>query len=157
MNSVQFLQSLLDWLLADPAHVVVAASAIAALTPTPDPTSAAGKLYRIVDLLALNVLRAKDTGLPASPRPAAPAPSGKQSGFSAIAAAVAMAAAGALLTLAGCTLPATPLGTLESVATQDRIAAGKLALCTGSYRDTVKAMAADPQGLGTAIPALCGK
>ncbi len=62
MTVITFLQAILDWLQADPAHVVVAASAVAALSPTPDPGSVAGKLYKVIDLLALNVLQAKDSG-----------------------------------------------------------------------------------------------
>ena len=40
--------------------IVTAASAIAALTPTPRDDTWVGKAYRIVDWLALNVGRAKD-------------------------------------------------------------------------------------------------
>jgi hypothetical protein len=40
--------------------VVAAASAIAALTPTPKDDTWAGKFYKIVDWLALNVGKAKD-------------------------------------------------------------------------------------------------
>ena len=40
--------------------VVAAASAIAALTPTPKDDTWAGKLHKIVDWLALNVGKAKD-------------------------------------------------------------------------------------------------
>lgn len=40
--------------------VVAAASAIAALTPTPKDDTWASKLYKIVDWLALNVGKAKD-------------------------------------------------------------------------------------------------
>jgi hypothetical protein len=40
--------------------VVAAASAIAALTPTPKDNNWVGKLYKIVDWLALNVGKAKD-------------------------------------------------------------------------------------------------
>ena len=56
------LQSLVDWLLADPTHLVAIASALAAIIPTPAAQSNAGKLFQIVDLLALNVLHAKETG-----------------------------------------------------------------------------------------------
>lgn len=62
MNTIQFFNALLNWLLADPVHLTFAAGAIAALTPTPNPTTVQGKLYRIIDILALNVLHAKDTG-----------------------------------------------------------------------------------------------
>jgi len=40
--------------------IVTAASAIAALTPTPRDDTWVGKAYRIVDWLALNIGRAKD-------------------------------------------------------------------------------------------------
>ena len=40
--------------------IVTAASAIAALTPTPQDDTWVGKAYRVVDWLALNIGRAKD-------------------------------------------------------------------------------------------------
>ena len=40
--------------------VVAVASAIAALTPTPKDDTIVGKIYKVVDLLALNVGKAKD-------------------------------------------------------------------------------------------------
>lgn len=40
--------------------IVAAASAIAALTPTPKDDTVIGKAYKIVDWLALNVMKAKD-------------------------------------------------------------------------------------------------
>lgn len=64
MNTIQFLNAVVNWLLADPVHASVAASAIAAVTPTPSPNSPWGKLYKVLDVLALNVLHAKDTGVP---------------------------------------------------------------------------------------------
>jgi hypothetical protein len=74
MTTLQFFTGLLDWLLADPSHIVAAASALAAIIPTPDPATPLGKLYKLVDLFALNVLHAKETGMrPAAP-PAAPPP-----------------------------------------------------------------------------------
>lgn len=63
MNTIQFVMMIVNWVSADPSHVVVVASAIAALTPTPDPATNAGKLYRMLDLLALNFLHAKSTGV----------------------------------------------------------------------------------------------
>lgn len=42
---------------------VTLASAIAAATPTPAPGTFLAKLYSIVDLLALNIGKAKDKGL----------------------------------------------------------------------------------------------
>lgn len=40
--------------------VIALASAIAALTPTPKDNVYIASLYKIVDLLALNILKAKD-------------------------------------------------------------------------------------------------
>jgi hypothetical protein len=42
--------------------VVALASTIAASTPTPKKGSVLGKAYRIVDILALNIGKAKDKG-----------------------------------------------------------------------------------------------
>ena len=65
MNTVQFLMAIVNWLQADPSHVMVAASAIAMVTPTPDPKTPFGKIYKLVELLALNVLHAKESGVTA--------------------------------------------------------------------------------------------
>ena len=40
--------------------VIAAASGIAALTPTPRDDSVIGKIYRVIDLLALNIGHAKE-------------------------------------------------------------------------------------------------
>jgi len=40
--------------------IIAAASAIAALTPTPKDDTVIGKVYKIVDWLALNIFKAKD-------------------------------------------------------------------------------------------------
>ena len=42
--------------------VVAVASAVAALTPTPKDDTWVGRIYKVIDLLALNVGKAKDTG-----------------------------------------------------------------------------------------------
>lgn len=42
--------------------VVALASAVAAITPTPMDNSIVGKVYKIVDFLALNVFKAKQKG-----------------------------------------------------------------------------------------------
>ena len=40
--------------------VVAVASAVAALTPTPKDDNIVGKIYKVIDMLALNVGKAKD-------------------------------------------------------------------------------------------------
>lgn len=67
MNTMQFVQMILNWLQADPTHVWLAFAALSALTPTPDPNTPLGKLYKVVDVLALNVLHAKETGTAQTP------------------------------------------------------------------------------------------
>ena len=42
--------------------IVTASSMIAAMTPTPKDDIWIGKLYKVIDLLALNVGKAKNTG-----------------------------------------------------------------------------------------------
>lgn len=44
------------------AAIISLASAIAAITPTPKPGTPLAKVYGIIDFLALNVGKAKDTG-----------------------------------------------------------------------------------------------
>ena len=44
------------------AALVTLASAIAAVTPTPKEGTVLGKVYKIIDLLALNIGKAKDKG-----------------------------------------------------------------------------------------------
>ena len=46
--------------------IITAASAIAALTPTPKDDTFIGKAYKVVDWLALNVFKAKDKWLSCS-------------------------------------------------------------------------------------------
>jgi hypothetical protein len=65
MNTVQFFAALANWLLADPVHLTFAAGVVAMITPTPNPSTWAGKAYKILDIFALNFLKAKDTGLTA--------------------------------------------------------------------------------------------
>lgn len=64
MNTLQFLMTILNWLQADPTHVVAAAALLNSIIPTPDPTTPAGKFYKVLELLALSFLRAKETGVP---------------------------------------------------------------------------------------------
>jgi len=63
MTTIQFINAILNWLLADPTHTMIAASAIAAITPTPAANTVGGKAYKVLDLLALNFMHAKETGV----------------------------------------------------------------------------------------------
>lgn len=63
MNTMQFLNAILAWLQSDPSHLIVLASALAALTPTPAPNTTAGRIYKLLDLFALNFMHAKSTGV----------------------------------------------------------------------------------------------
>lgn len=51
-----FISDLVMWVTA----IVTVSSIIAAVTPTPKDDVWIGKLYKFIDLLALNVLKAKD-------------------------------------------------------------------------------------------------
>lgn len=51
-----------DQIIGALTSIVTGASALAALTPTPKDDSIIGKLYKIVDFLALNIGKAKDKG-----------------------------------------------------------------------------------------------
>jgi hypothetical protein len=66
MNTIQFLMAILNWMQADPSHLVVAASALAALTPTPAPNTPWGRAYKVLELLAINFMHAKETGVNAA-------------------------------------------------------------------------------------------
>lgn len=57
---IAYLVSNVDSIVAALTAVVAAASAIAALTPTPTDDSIAAKAYKVVDWLALNIGKAKD-------------------------------------------------------------------------------------------------
>ena len=57
---ITYLVSNVDSIVAALTTIVAAASAIAALTPTPTDDSLVAKAYKIVDWLALNVGKAKD-------------------------------------------------------------------------------------------------
>ena len=51
-----------EGLFAVVTTVIAAASAIAALTPTPKDDTWVGKAYKLIDWLALNILSAKEKG-----------------------------------------------------------------------------------------------
>jgi hypothetical protein len=65
MNTIQFLTAIFNWLQADPTHVVAAAALLNSIIPTPDPATPVGKAYKVLEMLALSFLRAKETGIPA--------------------------------------------------------------------------------------------
>ena len=63
------MEALITWitdnkevLLTLVTTAVTFASVIASLTPTPKDDTIVGKLYKVVDLLALNIGKAKDKG-----------------------------------------------------------------------------------------------
>lgn len=64
MNTTQFVLYILNWLQADPTHVVAAAALLNSVIPTPDPSTPMGKAYKVLEMLALSFLRAKETGVP---------------------------------------------------------------------------------------------
>jgi hypothetical protein len=51
-----------DQIVGALTSIVTGASALAALTPTPKDDSIIGKLYKVIDFLALNIGKAKDKG-----------------------------------------------------------------------------------------------
>lgn len=57
---ISYLSENIEGIFAILTAVVAAASAIAALTPTPKDDTVIGKAYKIIDWLALNVMKAKD-------------------------------------------------------------------------------------------------
>ena len=57
---IDYIVGNIDTILATITAVVTAASAVAALTPTPKDDDVLGKVYKIVDWLALNIGKAKD-------------------------------------------------------------------------------------------------
>jgi hypothetical protein len=59
----------LDWLIAHPEvwgplAATGLASIICMVTPTPNPKTVRGKLYKVLEILAANVWKAKQTGEP---------------------------------------------------------------------------------------------
>ena len=60
---ISYLVANVDSILFAVSAVVAAASAVAALTPTPKDDSIVAKAYKVLDWLALNVGKAKDKWL----------------------------------------------------------------------------------------------
>jgi hypothetical protein len=67
------LQSTLTLVGSILTSVVTVASAICAITPTPNPTTKWGKIYMILEFLAINIGKAKDKGV-AGEQPKQPDP-----------------------------------------------------------------------------------
>jgi hypothetical protein len=63
MTTIEFFTTGYAWLMEDWTHLIVAAAFFTALTPTPKPGTLAAKIYKVVDVLAVNVLHAKSTGV----------------------------------------------------------------------------------------------
>ena len=66
MNTFDILAQFLpnaNWFAVITALVTLA-SAITAATPTPAPGTPLSMFYKLIELLALNIGRAKDTGIP---------------------------------------------------------------------------------------------
>jgi len=55
---LNFIQSINEWIAVIPS-IVMGASLICALTPTPKDDAIVGKIYKILDWCALNVGKAK--------------------------------------------------------------------------------------------------
>lgn len=62
MKVILWLSQHSDQIIDALTAIVTGASALAALTPTPKDDTFMGKAYKVVDWLALNVGKAKDTG-----------------------------------------------------------------------------------------------
>ena len=60
---ISYLVSNVDSILFAVSAIVAAASAVAALTPTPKDDSIVAKAYKVLDWVALNVGKAKDKWL----------------------------------------------------------------------------------------------
>lgn len=60
MEVLIWIQSNIDTILTIGTSIIAAASAITALTPTPSDDTVVGKMYKVLDFLALNFGKAKD-------------------------------------------------------------------------------------------------
>ena len=60
---ISYLVSNVDSILFAVSAIVAAASAVAALTPTPKDDAVSAKAYKVLDWLALNIGKAKDKWL----------------------------------------------------------------------------------------------
>lgn len=65
MTTMQSLNAVLTWLQGDPTHVVFAAALLNSIIPTPNPATPVGKAYKVLEMIAMCFLRAKESGVPA--------------------------------------------------------------------------------------------
>ena len=59
---MEFIKENWEQILAVVSGIIATASAVAAMTPTPKDDGIVKKLYKLVDLLALNIGKAKEKG-----------------------------------------------------------------------------------------------
>lgn len=62
MQLITWVSAHSDQVIGALTSIVTGASALAALTPTPKDDTFLGKVYKLIDFLALNVGKAKDKG-----------------------------------------------------------------------------------------------
>lgn len=62
IQAITWISAHADQIVGALTSIVTGASALAALTPTPKDDSFVGKLYKVIDFLALNIGKAKDKG-----------------------------------------------------------------------------------------------
>jgi hypothetical protein len=62
IQALTWISTHADQIIGAITSIVTGASALAALTPTPKDDSIIGKLYKVIDFLALNIGKAKDKG-----------------------------------------------------------------------------------------------
>ena len=62
IQAITWVSAHADQIIGALTSIVTGASALAALTPTPKDDSFMGKLYKVIDFLALNIGKAKDKG-----------------------------------------------------------------------------------------------
>jgi len=62
IQAITWISTHADQIIGALTAIVTGASALAALTPTPKDDSLIGKIYKVIDFLALNIGKAKDKG-----------------------------------------------------------------------------------------------
>jgi hypothetical protein len=62
IQAITWISTHADQIIGALTSIVTGASALAALTPTPKDDTFIGKIYKVIDFLALNIGKAKDKG-----------------------------------------------------------------------------------------------